>query len=89
MNIIVGPIIAKFVTGKALYGPNGLANVALTYQLVMFAMMIVYYILNPIYLVKKLFLRIRFTRQIIIRHLCRVVGKIDTHEEIKPVLAFY
>ena len=79
MNIIVGPIIGKFVTGKALYGPNGLANVALTYQLVMFGMMILYYILNPFYLIKKLFLKIRCTRQMIIRHLCRVVGKIDTY----------
>ena len=89
MNIIVGPIIAKFVTGKALYGPNGLANMALTYQFVMFAMMILYYILNPFYLIKKLLIKIPTTRRAIIRYFSRVVGKVDTYEEIKPVLAFY
>lgn len=78
INIIVNPMIAKFINDKSLYGPKSLSEMALTYQFVMLGMMILYYILNPFSLGKQLLLKISLTRRFIIRYLCRVVGKLDT-----------
>lgn len=78
LNIIVNPIISTFVNNKSLYGSAGLAGMALTYQIVMVFMMLIYYIFNPFYLGKKLLLKIRCFRNIIIKYLLRIVGKIDT-----------
>lgn len=78
INIIINPIIATFVNEKDLFGSSGLAGMAVTYQIVMLGMMMVYYIFNPFYLGKKLILKIRCLRNIIIKYLIRVVGRIDT-----------
>lgn len=78
INIIVNPIISTFVNGKSLYGSAGLAGMGLTYQMIMVCMMLIYNPFNPFYLGKKLLLKIKCIRNIIIKYLCRIVGKIDT-----------
>ena len=78
INIIINPIIATFVNGKDLYGSSGLAGMALTYQIVMLGMMMIYFLFNPFYLGKRLILKIRCLRNMIIKYLTRVVGTIDT-----------
>ena len=78
INIIVNPLIAKLVNEKDLYGSDGLAGMALTYQFVMLGMMIIYYILNPFYLGKRLLLFMPCTRKSIIRYFCRM-GKPETY----------
>ena len=62
MNIIITPVISKFVNQKEIYGNYGLSGMALTYQFVMVLMMIFYYILNPLYLMKYFSLKIACIR---------------------------
>lgn len=77
-NIILGPTFAKFVNNKAVYGQGGLAELSLYYQVVMFALMFVYYLGNPFYWFKVLVIKIPCLRRIMINNLCNVVGEIDT-----------
>ena len=73
-NIILGPTIAKFVNNKDLYGEGGLASIALYYQFVMFGLMWIYYIWNPIYLTKLLIIKVPCFRKKMINYLSHVVG---------------
>ena len=74
LNIIVGPMITTFVNRKSFYGTNGLANIVLYYQFIMFIMMLFYYVINPFYLTKWLIINVRLFRNKMIRQLCEVVG---------------
>ena len=77
-NIILGPSITKFVNNKGLYGDGGLASISLYYQFVMFGLMWIYYIWNPVYWGKQLLIKITYTRNKMMNYLCNVVGEIDT-----------
>ena len=89
MNVIVTPIFLKFFNNKRLYGDGSLSSTMLAFQFIMFIMMSLFYVLNPIYYMKKLFLCIKCIRNKIIKYKAEVVGEIDTFAEIKPVFTFY
>ena len=74
LNIIITPVISKFVNDKEIYGNYGLSGMALTYQFVMVLMMIFYYILNPLYLMKYFGLKIACIRNEIIRRYCPIIS---------------
>ena len=77
MNIIITPVISKFVNNKDIYGNLGLSGMALTYQIVMVIMMIFYYILNPIHITKYFILKIPCLRNRLIRRYSQSgIGKI-------------
>lgn len=71
INIIVTPMISKYVNMRPLYGDLGVSGMALSYQFVMVVMMVFYYILNPLHIGKYLILKISSIRNYIIRKNCK------------------
>lgn len=89
INIIVTPMISKFVNGRALYGDMGVSGMALTYQFVMMIMMLFYYIFNPLQLGSMLMLKLKCVRNWIIRKNC-LRGKSSSDEmDLSKVFAYY
>ena len=72
INIIVTPMISKYVNDRDLYGDLGVAGMALSYQFIMMVMMVFYYILNPLHLGHYIMLRFQCLRNSMIRSLIRV-----------------
>lgn len=89
MNVIVIPIFLKFFNNRPLYGDGSLSSTILVFQFIMFFMMTFFYVLNPLYFLKKIGLCIKYLRNKIIRSKAEVVGEIDTFSEIKPVFTYY
>lgn len=89
MNVIVAPMIGKFLNEKPIYGESSVSLSALFYQFVMFFMMVIFYVINPYYYFKLLTFKIACLRNRVIRKVCQVIGEIDTIDEIRPVFALY
>lgn len=89
MNVIVTPIFLKFFNTKPLYGDASLSSTMLVYQFIMFIMTSLFYVFNPLYYSKKFVLAVTCLRNKVIRMKARVIGEIDTFDEIKPVFTFY
>lgn len=89
INVVIAPMANNFISSKPLYGENSISSISLYYQFIMFFMMFIFYVANPLYYLKLIVINIKYFRNIMIRKLCPVVGIIDTVEEIKPVLTFY
>ena len=78
MNVIVAPMIGKFLNNKPIYGENSVSLSALFYQFVMFFMMVIFYVINPYYYLKLFIINIKCLRDKMIRKITQVVGEIDT-----------
>ena len=89
INIIVTPMISKFVNGRALYGDLGVSGMALTYQFVMMIMMLFYYILNPLHIGKAIMLKIRAIRNWIIHKNCERSYNGPDQMDLSKVFAIY
>ena len=74
INVILTPIINMYVNNKPLFGEGSLSAMVLNYQFIMFFMMVFFYLLNPSYYFKKVMKCIPWLRNLIIRHLCEIVG---------------
>ena len=85
MNVVLAPMISKFLNNKPLYGENSLSSASILYQFIMF----IFYVANPYYYAKLIIISLRPLRNRMIRSLCIVVGEIDTASEIMPVLSYY
>lgn len=89
MNVVLAPMISKFLNDKPLYGENSVSSGSLQYQFIMFFMMFIFYVANPLYYVKLVVISCPALRNRMIRYLCQIVGEVDTMEEIRPVLTYY
>jgi hypothetical protein len=79
INVIVSPLIFNFfINDNKIYGFGGMSGNVVIYQFIMFIMMTFFYVLNPFYYFKKTVLFFRNSRNFVIRHLCEVVGEVDT-----------
>lgn len=78
INLIAAPLIGKFLNNKPIYGSNSVSLNALFYQFVMFFMMVIFYVINPLYYLKLIIINIKCLRNKMMRKLCEVVGEIDT-----------
>lgn len=74
INVIVAPMIGKFINDKPLYGSNSVSLNALFYQFVMFFMMVIFYVINPLYYMKLIIKNIKYFRNKMIKNYCQVVG---------------
>ena len=89
INVLVLPLIFNYVMKKNLYGPEGLISSSLDYHFTFFFMQIFLNFINVPYQFTKLTLAIPQIRNWLIRNKSKVVGVVDTAEEIKQVLAYY
>lgn len=93
LNIIVNPMISKFVNNRPLYGQNGVAEMALIYHLVMGGMMVFFYIFNPNFVFKTIILKLPFLRNLYIYLRCNRNTQNDNvnsyHKNVHKVYDLY
>lgn len=78
INVVVAPMIGKFLNNKPLYGEVSISINAMSYQFVMFFMMVIFYVINPFYYMKLIIRNIKCLRNKMIKKYCQVIGEIDT-----------
>lgn len=86
INVLVVPMISNYLMRKNLYGSEGLIGSTLDYHFTFFFMQIFLHFINVPYQVKRMSILIPCLRNWIIRKYSKVVGVVDTAEEIKEVL---
>ena len=89
MNVVLAPMISKFLNNKPLYGENSVSSGSIQYQFIMFFMMFIFYVANPMYYAKLIIISCKSLRNRMMRYLCQIVGEVDTIDEIRPVINYY
>lgn len=73
INVVVVPTFNNIISNKPLYGERSISENSLFYQFIMFFMMFIFYVANPIYFAKLFVINIKWFRNKLIRLLCQVV----------------
>lgn len=71
VNVIILPIISNWYIKDKVFGTNGLSGMVFDYQISCLLIGLPLKLLDPLEIVKRIALYIRFTRNKLIRNICR------------------
>ena len=71
VNVIVLPIISNWYIKDKIFGTNGLSGMVFDYQISCLLIGLPLKLLDPVEIIKRIALYVRFTRNIFIKNICK------------------